>query len=120
MPPCRLHVTNAGYRQCSAGRAQARNTKSLLVSSMPRLDKLHAIWDETGSEEEESGSYNISFPSLPSSEDDSQRPSPSQHKHAMLVKMLESLPRDSPSAEESDEEEGEHILFSHFWEKLIS
>jgi hypothetical protein len=72
---------------------------------MPRPDKLRAHWEESDSEDEDSGSYNIPSPNVPSSQDEVPAPSLSQYQHEKLKKMLESLPRDSPSAEEFDEDE---------------
>jgi hypothetical protein len=78
---------------------------------MPRPDKLRATWDETGSEEEESTSYNIPSPNILTSEDENPEPSPSQYKHDRLVKRLEQM-RDLPSTEEdSDDEQGDYISF---------
>jgi hypothetical protein len=70
---------------------------------MQRLDKLpRAHWDESDSEDEDSGLYNIPSPNVPSSEDEVPEPSPSQYQHEELKRMLELLQRDSPLAEEFD------------------
>ncbi len=61
---------------------------------MPRPDKLQARWDESYSEDDDSGSYNIPSPNDPSSEDEVPEPSSSQYQH--------DSPRDSPLAEEFD------------------
>jgi hypothetical protein len=116
--PCRLHVMN-GYRQRSAGPAQAQNTKSLFVSSMPRSDTIQARWNATDSENEDSTSYNIQFTDIPSSKDEFGEPSPSRYQHARTKKMLIQLLQQPSSEEESDYEEGDS-KFSHFWGKLIS
>ncbi len=45
-------------------------------------------------------------------QDEVPEPSPSQYQHEKLKRMLESLTRDSPSAEEFDEdEEGDRNVF---------
>jgi hypothetical protein len=72
---------------------------------MPRHDKLRARLDESDSEDEDSGSYNIPSPNVPSGEDEVPEPGPSQYQHETLKRMLESLSRDLPSAEEFDEDE---------------
>jgi hypothetical protein len=48
---------------------------------MPQRDKIQARWVATDSENEDSTSYNIQFPDIPSSKDEFEEPSPSQYKH---------------------------------------
>ncbi len=82
---------------------------------MPRRDKVRATWDETGSEEEDSTSYNMPSSNIPTSDDENPEPSPSQYKHDRLVKSLEQL-RDLPSTEEDsdfDSEQGDYISFQY-------
>jgi len=58
---------------------------------MPRLDKLRERWVETGSENEDSTSYNIPFPDIHSSEDEFEEQSPSQYHFERTNKMLVQL-----------------------------
>jgi hypothetical protein len=58
---------------------------------MPRLDKLRERWDETGSENENSTSYNIPFPDIHSSEDEFEEQCPSQYQLERTNKMLVQL-----------------------------
>ena len=73
---------------------------------MPRKDKIRERWDETGSEDEDSASYNIPSPNVPSSGDDLRKPSPSQYRHEQLKRMLQQLPRE-PSDQEFEVDEGD-------------
>jgi hypothetical protein len=58
---------------------------------MPRHDKIQARWDATDSENEDSTSYNISFPDIFSSKDEFQEPSPSQYQHETTKAMPDQL-----------------------------
>ena len=78
---------------------------------MPRRDKIRERWDETGSEHEDSASYNIPSPNVPSSEDENPEPRPSQYKHERIVQMLEHLRDQSSNDELSDGEIGDYIFF---------
>ncbi len=80
---------------------------------MQRHAKIRETWDETGSENEDSTSYNIPLQNLSSSGDENPGPRSSQYKREKLVKMLEHM-RDQPSSdEESDNEEGHYIFSPH-------
>jgi hypothetical protein len=56
---------------------------------MPRRDKIRARWDTTDSENEDSTSYIIPFPDIPSSKDEFDKPSSSQYKVEMSKKQLD-------------------------------
>jgi hypothetical protein len=52
---------------------------------------IQARWVATDSENEDSTSYNIPFPDIPSSNDEFEEPSPSQYQHERTKKMLVQL-----------------------------
>jgi hypothetical protein len=51
-------------------------------------DKIQARWDTTDSENEDSTSYIIPFPDIPSSQGEFEEPSPSQYKVERSKKQL--------------------------------
>jgi hypothetical protein len=63
----------------------SRNAKACLLASS-RRDKIRETRDETDSEDEDSTSYNISYPSCPTSDDDFDRPIPSLYKVERIEK----------------------------------
>ena len=61
---------------------------------MPRRDNIRARWDTTvttDSENEDSTSFIIPFPDIPSSQDEFEVPSPIQYQHERTKNMLVQL-----------------------------
>jgi hypothetical protein len=54
-----------------------------------KFREIRARWDTTDSENEDSTSYIIPFPDIPSSKDESDEPSPSQYKIQRSKKQLD-------------------------------
>ena len=75
---------------------------------MPRRDKIRARWDETGSENEDSASYNISSRDIPSSKNEFAKSSLCQYEHEGTKTMLVQLHQQPSSEEESVYEEGDY------------
>ncbi len=73
-PPCNERLPTA-QRRPEAG---PKHKHKKLAFSMPQRDKIRARWDTTDSENEDSTWYIISFPDIPSSQDEFEEPSPIQ------------------------------------------
>ncbi len=85
---------------------------------MPWHDKIQARWDTTDSENEDSTSYIIPLPDIPSSQDEFEEPSPIQYQHKRTKTILVQLLQEPSSENESDHEDCVIVIsIFTFWEK---